>query len=216
MLGDTQLANNNASNAMGTKGRRKLSTIFHRVTAGRSRPRVPKIHGSNCQSPRAHRWLRAAATSGAMGIPRTTRRRSRSRSVRSLPRTGRGSRSHFLARGRRERARRCRLRRALAGERPVAEQVLRHVRDLKRVRINDRSGPKTSRWNSVLRRPRRQHRCHSRLQDAVTVDDAVRARVETRPVERMQQRSDQARSTRAHRHHRVGVECQHKTHAGRR
>src|SRR5580658_9464838 len=51
--------------------RRRLSSIFQRLIAGieilrRSsfdRPPRPKIHGSNCQSPRAQRCCRAAATS---------------------------------------------------------------------------------------------------------------------------------------------------------
>ncbi len=56
--------------AMGADSdRRKLSIIFQRPTTGtvvgwpfglRARP---KIHGSNCQSPRAQRCWRAAATS---------------------------------------------------------------------------------------------------------------------------------------------------------
>ncbi len=49
--------------------RRRLSSIFHSPISGSeslpgpaASPR-PRIHGSNCQSPRAQRWLRAAATS---------------------------------------------------------------------------------------------------------------------------------------------------------
>jgi hypothetical protein len=50
--------------------RRRLSSIFQRPMAGTSarsarlrRGPEPRIHGSNCQSPRVQRWCRKAATS---------------------------------------------------------------------------------------------------------------------------------------------------------
>ena len=60
--------------------RRRLSNIFHRAISGNlRRPRVapaasplPKIHGSSCQSPRAQRCWRAAATSYLAGNSSTT------------------------------------------------------------------------------------------------------------------------------------------------
>ena len=43
----------------------RASSIERRASSSRLRRRM--IHGSNCQSPRAHRWLRAAATSVCAG-----------------------------------------------------------------------------------------------------------------------------------------------------
>ena len=50
-----------------TRVRRRLSSIFHWAIGESWRLRRPAIHGSSCQSPRAHRWLRAAATSVCAG-----------------------------------------------------------------------------------------------------------------------------------------------------
>ena len=47
--------------------RRKLSSIFQRPIMGNPLPRNPKIQGNNCQSPRAHRCSRDAATSVCEG-----------------------------------------------------------------------------------------------------------------------------------------------------
>ena len=67
--GSSQPANSAMTMAGAESVRRRLSSIFQRPSSGSDlRPRRvasprPKIHGSNCQSPRAQRWLRAAATS---------------------------------------------------------------------------------------------------------------------------------------------------------
>ena len=60
-----------ATNAIGDSVRRRLSSIFQRPR--RLMPeRRRTIHGNSCQSPRAHRWVRAADTSYDMGNCSTT------------------------------------------------------------------------------------------------------------------------------------------------
>lgn len=68
--GTAQLATRVSQAAGGDKVRRRLSTIFHTPMSGIQVPRaVPPdtspltIHGSSCQSPRAQRYWRPAATS---------------------------------------------------------------------------------------------------------------------------------------------------------
>ncbi len=79
---------------------------------------------------------------------------------------------------------------ALAGERPLPEQVLVDVGDRRRVGIDARR----AREDTLEERPLvagRQRRRDPRLQDAVALDHAAAALVEARPVERVRERADQ-------------------------
>ena len=61
--GNAQDKTSTSSAAGAESVRRKLSNIFQRPIAVISRPRDPNIQGRSCQSPRAQRCCRAAATS---------------------------------------------------------------------------------------------------------------------------------------------------------